>query len=1024
MTFQFAYLQVHSRFSPFGGLSEVEALADQLLALTNDGTPVAAALTDTFSLAAYPWWSRALRGSAVTSLAGAEIGVNMGGPVPYSLLLLVENTTGWANLSRLISAGLLKAGDTPLTASVDLETLAHHRSGLIAIAPYSGGPVMAALLNNKAQEGRGRAQQLLDIFDSEHFFIGAPPLAAQPQPQTIDQQWEERKIKANAALVKLSRDLKIGLVGTGEARYALPEESLPYTTLRHRLQRALSAQYPSTSVQNSAFGQDWLYGFQAGRPTADLQLYSIAALVAHYNERDWPGALSNNLQIATRCAGWQDQPDALTVLQRYCEEKAAEQAIDHYRLETELKLVGELDLAGPLLAAQRLVNDAGKYGQIVIPRQLEGSLVAYLLDLTGTAGTDPFEFEAYAGGRPLRLEVGQAGRDRLLGTLNNESLNDWKALQLAITTEPGELPTLHPRQLLVSLDSTAPLNDLVPLQPAQAERGLALGTQCGPLAPAGSARVEVGESNGVTRLQLALDILNEWRTRNEQPLLQLAEIPLENLAAEASERDRLQARFEWLRQRQPAAYFATQLQLTADPARRASWAEAVRLEGLKLLPPSVETSAVDFKLEGATDDTIQVGLDGLLSREAAQHLVAVRQAEPFKDLNDFIKRITLTTEEIERLAWVGALDSFGERTQLVANAPRLAEAAHAWQDWRQTQTTEASALNSTAPPAAQLTLFDLFDTTPTETPVEPAPVELAETPKVSRLEKLRHARQILGFFTAEHPLWDQPVPTHTDAGSDLPIALANIAAQEDSRPLLVMGLVTGIRRLPITLSPEQGQGEELTILQLEDFTGQAQLLVPRDTSAPEVQLEEGLALAARVNRTSQTESKVNVLIAVALAAYPALPGTPTAATPDDLEVDQEPAQAAPPEDESWSTSLFASLGIAEPAPVVPAPPAPTQGRGRPGAKTPPPAPKLHRRVIIHLPRTDSEESDFEMMNRLKQVLRKYAGEDALILYLPQSDGSFMRLEPQGLEVSYSEAFVAEVNAVTGPGSLKTEEFTF
>ncbi len=1027
-------------------MAPVENLAEELLAQYQETQPVAAALTDTFTLAGQPLWTELLSGSPITPLAGAEVGVSWGG-LPYSLLLLAQNPTGFANLNKLISTGLLRATNSPLTALLEPESLTQHKAGLIAIAPYSGGPLMAALTAGKTLEARSRAQTLLDIFGPENFFIGAPSPAAQTRPQTIDGQPDERRIKANAALVKLSRELKIGLVGTGETRYSQPEDARQYAALRSRLQRTLSAQYPRQSLQNPAFGQEWLYAFQAGRPTADLHLRPVAELVAHYNERDWPGALTNNQQIATRCANWQPTGHRQAELRQRCLQElsrlypAAEPPTDLLRmLDDELAAIADLHLAESFLGAARVNRQASEAGVVVVPRRLTGSLVAGLLGLAdqpeGTPPDQPpFDFEAYTDRRPLRLEVGQHGRQRLISLLNEASAPAVQALCLAVSSDPADPAVLHPRLLLVSLDPQTPLTDLVALQPAQSETGPETAAQSGPLPPVGSVRLEISESTGVGRLQLVLDILNRWRRASDQPLLKPADIPVHSQAADSSERTRLLDRLDWLRQHQPAAFYAAGLQLAMpDPAQAARLAEAVRLEGLKLLPPDVQTSEVDFSLEGPAGDTLRVGLAPLVGRPTARQLVYSRQAAPFTDHNDLVRRVRLSTQQIERLGWSGALDGFGPREKLAATAPELAALSEAWQEWQQHQ---LSTSETVSPPASfameQPSLFDLL-AAPVENeivagPEEPAPVALTGVPPITRLEKLRRAWQTLGFFTAEHPLWAQPVASNgADASSDGLVELARLTSLPDSRPVLISGVITGIRRLPIVLSTEQGagQGEELTVLQLEDFSGQAQLLLPRDVPALDLQLEEGLAVAARVHRPQQN----GVLIAVALSAYPALPGTPAAPAPDDLvETETEGQPVAdpttsrnPPPDENWSSSLFASLGIPDPVPT--SAPAATggQSRGRPGSKPPPP--KIHRRVIIRLPRTGSEETDFEMMNQLKLVLRKYPGDDSLILFLPQPDGSTVQVEPQGLEVAYGEAFAAEVTGLTGPGGLKLEELSF
>ena len=1041
MTFQFAYLQVHSQFSPFGGLSSVESLAERVLEV-GENLPIAAALTDTFGLSGWPLWEQLLQGSPVAPIAGAEVGISLAGRnLPYALVLLAYSPVGYTNLCRLVSDGLLRAGLTPLTATLDLETVARHREGLIAIAPYWGGPIMAALTGaGKLVEARSRAQALLEIFGVDNFFIGAPPLAAQSQPQTIEEQADDRRIKDlvrfNATLVKLGRELRIGLVGTGEVRYSQPDEARSYGGLRGRLQRALIAQYPLTSVQHQSFSQDWLYSFQAQRPTAELHLRDPQEWLAHYNERDWPGALTNNRNIAQRCTGWFKPTDWLARLRERCEQALSERselALGREWLESELAHIADLGLAEPLLAAARVNRLADESGLVTIARRLDGSLVAHLLGLSEGAARPDFNFEAYTEGRSLRLEVGQHGRNRLITALNGSvGPSEGQVAGLAIADDAGEPAILHPRRVLLSLDGL-PLADLTVLQPAQAERGVEIGAVVGPVPPSGSSRLEVAESSGVGRLQLTLDIANQARLKRGEPGLKVGAIHKPSLPADATERDLLMARLQWLRQQEPAAYFGANLQLSAEGLGLAEWGEAVRLEGISILKPDVTVSEVNFGLEDQPS-AIRVGLSRVVSYETAQAIVAARQNEAFSDLDDFLKRVELDRAEIEQLAGSGALDQFGERPRLMASLPALEATSHAWQEWWQHQKitppnrSDPVVSQPSQPDSEQLSLFGLFanmeDSPEVTAPdlEEPPPVSLAEgLVTTSRLEQLRVSRQILGFFTAEHPLWRQAVPTNSDAASDLPVALAELPAQTDSRPWLVLGLITGIRRLPLRVSLEQGQGEELTILQIEDFSGQAQLLVPRDTPAPEVQLEEGIAVAARVQRLKQGDQ--SGLVAVALAAYPALPGTPTAATSDDLIEPENSEIGLPATDEAWSDSLFASLEPIQ-STATPTPTSAGPARNRGGKTAPPPPPKIHRQVSVHLPRTDSPASDLEMMNRLKGILRKHPGDDKLILFIPQPDGSTLRLEPQGLEIAYGPDFNTEIVALVGPNGVKLDEFSF
>ncbi|HEX2914155.1 MAG TPA: PHP domain-containing protein [Chloroflexia bacterium] len=1067
----FAYLQLYSRFAPFGGVSEVDKLAATLANFNTQGIlPLAAALTDTFSLAAFPLWQRLLQEEGLSAIAGAEVGLCWSERgLPFALLLLAESQEGFSNLCRLLTAGLASGDSAPLTASLNLETLARYKKGLIAIAPYYGGPVTAALQQGKNSEGRARAQALREMFGPEHFYIGAPPLAAQPQPQTISEQLDERKltkevVRLNAALVKLSRDLGIGLVGTGEARYATPEEARAYTTLRGRLQRALGAQYPPALLQQEkAASAEWLYSPQPNRPVDELHLRTPEELLAHYNEADWPGATTNNRLIAARCLAWQKPgQDYLAQLRERCEAALPGFYPENPPLEllhSELERIGELRLATSLLAAAQLAEKA-EAAQVIVPRRLGGSLVARLLKLTEQEPVADFSFEAYTNGRPLRLEVGQAGRTRALHTLNAGGV--WRAAPLALPGETGELALLHPRQVLVSLDG--PLGEVVALQPARAESGVETGAQAGPLAPEGCARLEISESSNVSRLQLALDLLNRWRSDAGEAALSPADLLLANpeavLEAGSQERALLLNRLESLRSHYPAAYYAAAMTLAAtDNARLAVLSDLARQAGLKVLPPDLPTSEVNFAVEGLAPTTIRAGLISVLDGETARHVVDARQAAPFAGLDDLIKRVPLTALQIERLSWSGALDAFGKRENLAAAAQALEVTGQAWQEYLEATAAEESkaAQQSAADSGAQLSLFDMFAfeaVTPPPPREKPGPVELPEVAPASPLERLRRSFQALGFLTAEHPLWNHQTPTGADTSRENPTPLSQLEdLAGESHPLLVVGLVTAIRRVPVVLSGEQGQGEELIVLRLEDFSGQAELLVPRDTPAEGFELAEGVALAARARAISETEpgnsqaQSHTVLVAVALAPYQPESGVPvfaTSPTEEDPElaallaaVEAEPSGATPAgqvsaetgtpiphEDENWASSLFESLGIGHNG--TPAEPAPQQtpGKGRSNGSKGGAAqrqPQRVRRVHIHFPVTENEDEEWNLMDKLRQVLREFAGEDAVTLYMPQPDGSVLRLEPQSLFVNYNDSFATAVMALLGPDSVRLEE---
>lgn len=1047
MPSQFAYLQLYSRHAGFGGLPEVETLVKRLWEISDDeGKAVAAALTDTFSLAAYPELRQRLADNGLRPLAATEIVLTIA-DVPYALLLYATSETGYGNLCRIITNGMHKVEEKPLLASVDINTLNLFSEDLIAVSPYFGGPVTSA---TKSTDAKRRARLLHGIFGVENFYLGVPGIL----PTVVTEN--DKISKQNEALLKLSQDLKIGLVATGEARYLRPTDSRAYQSLRNRLQRALSEQLPHAVIQQRQLNKhDWFYSFN--RPNLDLHVRPPAELVKFYAESVWPNVLLNNIKIAQRAAVWNFAPnDSLEWLRRKCLEKLAEsyqeseQEATRLRMETELADIQELNLADSLRAAITLRESAENREVVAIPRYLSGSIIANLSGLSqqkvNPSSDAPFSFEIYAGRQVIRLETGADGRALLLESTDRERTCGAPALA---SGESDLLPTIHPRYLITSFETS--LENLLPLQPGHGQNGIEYGLQTGEYLPPGCAKVEVSETSGVTRLQLALDAVNECQNYGRDSELLLKDLP-EQLEAEFSsedtsfERGLTLTRLNWLKNYHAAAFYAAALTIAAgNKEQTAKVAELARLSGIKILPPDIRKGRLNYSLENP--ETIRVGLIGLLNRETVNRLKShALNPGPFATLTEFLEKAAFQADELERLAWAGALDGFGKREDLVASLPELVKTAQAWQDWQErkkaAENNPGKIVPPKATPAGQLDLFALLPETPEEVkfghdkPILPV---LAEGVAVSRLERLRKAYAALGFFTVEHPLLTLPTTDVSDVSRHDAVPLGRVSeTATPSGTLIVIGLVTGIRRVPLALAGE-GQGEELTILQLEDFTGKAELLVAKDTPSEGITPEEGAVIAAQTRRLAANERLV--LVALALAPYPPLegrpifPAAPDAAEPDDLlPLEDVPAfeDAPPPEgtpnENEWEASLFATLGATEAAKPQPEtlppgqPIAPSKGGSKTKGK---PAPvRIKRTVHLTIAFEPDEEKESRILDGLKRTLLKFAGEDTVILYLEQEDGSYRKLEPQGIGVAHSQDFEAAVMHWIGMDGIKVEERAF
>ena len=105
-----------------------------------------------------------------------------------------------------------------------------------------------------------------------------------------------------------------------------------------------------------------------------------------------------------------------------------------------------------------------------------------------------------------------------------------------------------------------------------------------------------------------------------------------------------------------------------------------RIWGLKMIPPNINLSDIEFK---ADKGTIIFGLQGIknVGGAALVNILEERDKKPFSDLLDFCKRVDLRTANkrvFENLIYAGAFDCLpGNRAQKIAELDKIIDIAHA-----------------------------------------------------------------------------------------------------------------------------------------------------------------------------------------------------------------------------------------------------------------------------------------------------------------------------------------------------------
>jgi DNA polymerase-3 subunit alpha len=256
-----------------------------------------------------------------------------------------------------------------------------------------------------------------------------------------------------------------------------------------------------------------------------------------------------------------------------------------------------------------------------------------------------------------------------------------------------------------------------------------------------------------------------------------------------------------------------------------------RERGIRILPPDVERSEVNFSVEG---DAIRFGMSavkGVGVGTVDAIIEARRRCDGLKTLDSLCREVDrkfLNRRAVEALIKAGALDAMGARERLVAGLESALERA-------------SRAAGDRA--SGQVSLFGDDSAAPAR--LEP---ELPPAAAWSARERLAYERESLGFYLSGHPLdavRDRLAETTTHAVAEL------MATQGE---VWVGGVISALKRR------RTRQGEMMAVFALEDATGSAEcVLFPKLYK----ELGEGLAEDQTVvihGRAESAEGSPRILV--------------------------------------------------------------------------------------------------------------------------------------------------------------------
>lgn len=383
----FVHLHVHSEYSLLDGAIRF----DQVLAATKAYGMPAVAITDHGNLFGAVSFYQGARKAGVKPLIGCELYMapgsrhdrtaakGAGAEGNHHLVVLVQNAQGYRNLLELVTKGYLEG--FYYKPRVDRELLAEHAGGLVGMSACLHGEIPHLLLQGQWERARQTAEWYREVFQGRFYL------------ELMDNGIPEQE-KVNEGLLRLARELGIGVVATNDCHYLRREDARAHDVL-------LCIQTGKTlgAASRLKFQTDQFYFKAPGE---------MAASFAHL-----PEALANTLRIAEQCEleletgryffpsfplpqgesleqrledlAHQGFQSRLAEIQAQDPEWFQKRAAAYTRrLEHELRVIRDMGFAGYFLIVADFIQYARDHGIPVGPGRgsAAGSLVAYCLHIT------------------------------------------------------------------------------------------------------------------------------------------------------------------------------------------------------------------------------------------------------------------------------------------------------------------------------------------------------------------------------------------------------------------------------------------------------------------------------------------------------------------------------------------------------------------------------------------------------------------------------------------------------------------
>ena len=384
----FVHLNVHTQYSLLDGACLINDLTD----LARRMKMPAIAITDHGNMFGTIEFYQSCIANGIKPIIGCEVYIapkgrfdktySSGEETSNHLILLVKDEIGYRNLMKLVSIGYLEG--FYYKPRIDKDVLAQYSEGLIALSSCLKSEFSRLAMDNREDRIKELACEYRAILGKDNFYF-------ELQDNLIPEQKD-----VNGKLIRLAKELDIGIVATNDVHYLTRESAKAHEALL-----CIQTQTTLDDPNHMKFQTDQFY-FKS--PEEMKQLF-----------KDVPEAILNTVRIAERCNLELDfsktylphyaPPEGISrekFLRDLCEqnlEKRYRAGSDlnrpmteiRERMDYELKVINKAGYTSYFLIAWDFISYAKSKGIAVGPGRgsAAGSIVSYVLGITDI---DPLKY--------------------------------------------------------------------------------------------------------------------------------------------------------------------------------------------------------------------------------------------------------------------------------------------------------------------------------------------------------------------------------------------------------------------------------------------------------------------------------------------------------------------------------------------------------------------------------------------------------------------------------------------------------